>query len=256
MARKFVDTSSQYMTLDVGSDLDSLTALTVAFRFRCDTNNTFYMLAAKWYYHWGVFYPDGGWNIHHHDSLGLRAEICYDGGSSSDDLREGSVSISADEWHHAALTWATTYRALYLDGALVDSDSTSRTSITDTSYDLWLAAEHRSDSPNHHNHLDGQLADLGIWPVALTAAEVGALAAGFSPLLIRPQSHVLYSPLIRDEDQDLIGGRTWTAVNSPTVDAHPPILRPSLVTLGVPTAGAPPPPPAGAQLLALLGVGV
>jgi hypothetical protein len=52
------------------------------------------------------------------------------------------------------------------------------------------------------------------------------LAAGFSPLFVRPQSLVAYWPLIRDNDNDIVGGYDMTAYNTPTVAAHPPVIYP------------------------------
>ena len=50
------------------------------------------------------------------------------------------------------------------------------------------------------------------------------LARGYSPLFVRPQNLVAYWPLIRDEDQDRVGGYDMAAYNTPSVAAHPPII--------------------------------
>ena len=66
----------------------------------------------------------------------------------------------------------------------------------------------------------GQLAEVGIWNVALTAAEIASLAKGMTCDKVRPQSLVFYAPLIRDL-QDVRGGLTITNNNTATVANHP-----------------------------------
>ena len=81
------------------------------------------------------------------------------------------------------------------------------------------------------------------WDAALTDDEVAALAAGHSPLLIRPASLVAYWPLgglSGDHDRDIVGGYDLTAYNSPTWADHPPVIYPSGGRVVVaPSAGGP-----------------
>ena len=67
--------------------------------------------------------------------------------------------------------------------------------------------------------MDGELADIGIWNAALTAAEIASLAKGMTYDKIRPQSLVFYAPLVRDLI-DQKGGLAITNNNAATVDAH------------------------------------
>jgi hypothetical protein len=46
--------------------------------------------------------------------------------------------------------------------------------------------------------------------------------------------------LIRDEDEDIVGGLSLTAYNTPSVAAHPPILYPILQSIAVPATAAGP----------------
>jgi hypothetical protein len=66
---------------------------------------------------------------------------------------------------------------------------------------------------------NGDFADLGVWQAALSADEVASLAKGMTCDKVRPQSLVIYTPLIRDI-QDLARGMTLTNTNS-TVANHP-----------------------------------
>jgi hypothetical protein len=65
----------------------------------------------------------------------------------------------------------------------------------------------------------GTIAEVGIWNVALTTAEIASLAKGMTPDKIRPQRLVFYAPLVRDL-VDAKGGLTITN-NGATVANHP-----------------------------------
>ncbi|KKK59939.1 hypothetical protein LCGC14_3029330, partial [marine sediment metagenome] len=82
----------------------------------------------------------------------------------------------------------------------------------------------RSGISTPQSYMDESIAEVAIWNVALSNAEVALLAKGFSPLLIKPESLVSYWPLVRDDDNDWIGGFDLTAFNTPTVSDHPPVI--------------------------------
>jgi hypothetical protein len=65
----------------------------------------------------------------------------------------------------------------------------------------------------------GQIAEVGIWNVALTAAEIASLAKGMTCDKIRPQSLVYYAPLVRNLI-DQKGDLTITNNNGATVANH------------------------------------
>ena len=67
---------------------------------------------------------------------------------------------------------------------------------------------------------NGQVGEVGVWNVALTAAEIASLAKGVTCDKVRPQSLVFYAPLVR-ELIDVRGGRTITNNNTATVAVHP-----------------------------------
>lgn len=46
------------------------------------------------------------------------------------------------------------------------------------------------------DYMNGYVAEAAIWNVALTDADLGILAVGFSPELVRPEALVFYAPLI------------------------------------------------------------
>ena len=72
-----------------------------------------------------------------------------------------------------------------------------------------------------------RVAEVGMWNIDLAdgayTADVAGLEQGFSPARIRPQNLIAYWPLVRGL-QDVRGGHTLTATNSPVVVEHPRVL--------------------------------
>ena len=82
-------------------------------------------------------------------------------------------------------------------------------------------------------HLDGRMAHIGIWNVVLSAAEVAALAAGVSPLRIRPSALVAYWPLWGNSspEPDWAGGdQPLTMVGTVPASTQSPRVGAPLVT--------------------------
>lgn len=75
---------------------------------------------------------------------------------------------------------------------------------------------------------DGMICEIAQWNVALDTAELGALADGFSPLLIRPTALQIYVPMIGrySAEPSLIGGYTGTLFGTANVSDHPRIITP------------------------------
>lgn len=68
----------------------------------------------------------------------------------------------------------------------------------------------------------GDIAELAIWPIVLTAGEAIALGKGYSPMVVHPTDLVLYAPLIRDIF-DYTGQVTLTNQGT-TAANHPPVI--------------------------------
>lgn len=130
---------------------------------------------------------------------------------------ESTTSYSANTWHHVCGVFTSnTSRTIYLDAA---GSATNTTSLTPTLIDIvTIAAARKSGFVD--NYLNGSLAEVAIWNAALTEPEVKSLSAGMSPKLVRPQSLVLYVPLIRSP-QDQKAALSFTTEGSPTVASHP-----------------------------------
>ena len=143
----------------------------------------------------------------------LNAVVRYGGDSTSASTNGWTDSV----WHHGAAVFSSnTSRIVYLNGVAGTENTDDKTPPgIDTTY---IGA--------HYNYsvkdfFPGALAETAIYNVALTPAEVASLAKGISPRSVRPESLVFYAPLWRDEDEDFVGGLSLTAVNTPTVAAHP-----------------------------------
>lgn len=212
MARLFDDGSSEY--LRVGSAVVAALPMTLSAWFYSDDGGIDQTL---------VGISDGVAN----------GFILQAGGVGSNEIIAGSIdggvadyALStafwfADTWHHACAVFSTTtLRAAFLDGAgkgtQTDSNNPSGVDQTDI-----------GQIGNGSSYISGRIAEAAIWDVALTDAEVAVLAKGYSPLFVRAQSLVAYWPLIRDEDQDRVGGYDLTAYNTPSIATHPPIIYPA-----------------------------
>lgn len=137
-------------------------------------------------------------------------------------IAQTTSGYTINTWHHACGVWAADNdRRAYIDGG---SKGTNANAHTVANIDRFRVSSTANDDPK--NYFDGRIAEVGVWEVALTDAEVLILAHGYSPLFVRPASLVAYWPLIRDEDQDRVGGYDLTPVNTPSIAAHCPVLYP------------------------------
>ena len=128
-----------------------------------------------------------------------------------------TTGFIAEAWQHAAGSFeASNARSVFLNGGN-KGENTSNTSAYLPNVTNIGRIERAVNSPHF---FDGFLSEAAIWNVVLTDSEIASLAKGFSPRRIRPQSLVFYAPLLRNL-QDLRKGLALTAVNSPTVAAHP-----------------------------------
>lgn len=131
--------------------------------------------------------------------------------------------LTADTWHFAAgVEISTSSRRAYLD-TTYDAETTSCTPTPGNIDTFAIGAWRRSTDGLF---LSGRVAEVGLWDVALTEQELAVLAAGYSPLCVRPGNLVLYCPLTRDDDEDLVGGLSLGATNSPTIASHSPVIYP------------------------------
>ena len=158
------------------------------------------------------------------DTIGARTSS-----GSAQSVAVTSTTIGADTWFHACGVFASaTSRAAYLNGGGKGTETTSRvpSGIDRTSVgvgDGSSAAEPFAPAGT------GDIAEVGIWDVALTDAEVLVLSRGVSPLFVRPAALIAYFPIMGRTSPE-INYLDRTAVLSVqgtlTAAAHVPIKMP------------------------------
>jgi len=105
-------------------------------------------------------------------------------------------SYAADTWYHAAGVFETsTTLNAYFNGNAGTTDTTDGVSVSGINKILIGARTASGTIGQYHG---GQIAEVGIWNVALTADEIASLAKGMTCDKVRPQSLVFYAPLVRD----------------------------------------------------------
>ena len=135
-----------------------------------------------------------------------------------------SVPIASTTWVHLAVTWDGTlttagsllYRNGTVESTYVVNAAGSGSITSDAAGDF--AVGNRS-SGTFDRGLDGRLAELAVWNVALTADEIASLAKGFRPHRIRPQSLVFCIPLVRT-NQEIRNATSGTTTGTAVAD-HP-----------------------------------
>jgi hypothetical protein len=129
------------------------------------------------------------------------------------------TAATGTSFHAAGVFSSSVSRTAYANGVAGTPNSNN---VTPTGIDrIGIGARVRSGIDLYH---DGLIAEVGIWDVALTAAEIASLAAGVTCDKVRPQSLRFYAPLIRDL-QDVRDGLTITNTNSATVADHPRVYK-------------------------------
>ena len=163
-------------------------------------------------------------------------------GSTFSGKSDTSFSI-LNVWEHAGASFETSTSRYAIHQGVKGLEETNAAAVTGLDQ-AGIGARYRLSAGS--NFFDGSLVDVAMWSAILTDAEWLALAAGVSPLLIRPEALVMYTPMIGAENTELIGGRIWAVTGTPTVDTNPRLIRPSAQILQFPS------PPAGENNIAIL----
>ena len=137
-------------------------------------------------------------------------------GSNGNVLASASSQLTTNTYFHIAGVFASTSsRELFFNGASVASNASA--AGTQAAFTETLIGARRAASVGLY--YTGDTAEVGIWNVVLTAAEIASLADGMTCDKVRPQSLVFYAPLVRDLI-DYKGGLTITNNNAATVANH------------------------------------
>jgi len=118
--------------------------------------------------------------------------------------------------HFAGVFTSSTSRVGYVN-AVAGTPNTTNIGTQNTATEI-LVGVRRATS--FGLYFDGDIAEFGVWNVALTQPEIASLARGMTCDKVRPQSLVFYAPLVRDLI-DQKGGLAITNNNSATVANHP-----------------------------------
>lgn len=144
--------------------------------------------------------------------------------NSGSDTAVSASGFTANTWYHAGGTWASaSSRTAWINGTAGSADTNSRTPFTNPNRTT-LGALRQSGTLT--SFLNGFLAEAAIWNVVLDAAEMGALAKGIIPPLIRPASLVFYAPLLTSAAINLKGA-AMTVVGATTTGESPRLIRPT-----------------------------
>lgn len=182
---------------------------------------------------WMVLYLDGSDRV----VCGAR----QDGDNSG--IAVTTATYTANAWNHVAGVWsAADARASFLHGA---NKATNAVSKTPAGLDRFSIGRHGDSTPG--TYMQGRIAEVGVWNVALSDGEIALLGRGISPLRIRPQSLVLYYPLFTNDATTpnlAVGGTTYALARSSVgIDQadHAPVMPPFAFAAPqpMPTAAAP-----------------
>ena len=210
MARLFDDASSEY--LDYSGAILSSVPMTFAAWVKSDTASLGQWIIAISAANWP---GSGSYFVLYLSDTDYLSAASYKAYAEAITTTQWSTGT----WHHAAGVFATTSsRSVYLDGG---GKGTNATSSTPSSLDATTIGAGYWDQAVNSSPFSGSIAEAAIWNVALTDAEVAILATGVSPRSVRPESLVFYVPLVRDDDEDLVGGLSLTPINTPSISAHP-----------------------------------
>jgi len=163
--------------------------------------------------------------------------VAYSGGAGNESQAQTSTSYVASTWQHAAGVWLNaSSRTVYLNGGgkITDTGTRNVTGLT-----LTTVGGNRVGSTTF-GPLDGSVAEVAIWNVALTDADVLQLSKKFSPLSVRFDALVAYFPLIGRvaSEPDMIAGAAFTQNGTMSQAAHSPIINPRQPQLMIPSVVA------------------
>lgn len=150
------------------------------------------------------------------------------------------TGLTAGVWGHAAAVYTSVAsRTAYVNGTAGTPETSSQATLTfDT---IQIGADYYVGGPVANDFFDGDLAEAGIWSVALDAAEIAALAKGFDPRLIRPQSLVAYWPIHGNNSPELDrwkNGYDLTLTGTPAKADSPRLYLRSRSKIGYGTSAA------------------
>lgn len=153
-----------------------------------------------------------------------------DGSGTVNALASGTYTQNA--WQHgAAVFTSAASRAAFLNGANKGTNATSKTpSGIDTSVVGVVYGSSGAGGSLLANGGTGSIAEAAIWNIALSDAEIAALALGLSPLRMHPEALVDYWPIVGASAPEInfrSNPRALTLNGTLAQSVHPRIYAPS-----------------------------
>ncbi len=239
MARDFTNNASNYITK--GSDAAlTLSSFSIVCRVLKHSNNSVDGLVAH-----GDENANGCYRI----ATLSNGQIQYFVGNWPGDYWaiSGSTISDTNTWHALGLTFESDTLTGYFDGAS-DGTNTGGTTFTPTDREFRIGFANRLGG--YEYPADAAIADVAIWDVVLTAAEMVSYAKGQRPTQIRPESLVAFWPLIgkSSPEPEIIKKLEGTITGTVNAYAHSRIVVPRRRIIQLAPAGG---APSGTAALAL-----
>ncbi|MDE8535474.1 LamG domain-containing protein, partial [Staphylococcus aureus] len=222
MAKLFAFSSSQYMTVN------SAPVTAAPFTVSCWFKPTAFAANARFVSIGDVDVTNEQWSLGCNTLGRVRWGAQTSAGEAFATYTGAAMSVGT--WYHCAGVEASaTSRLAYLDAA----SATNTTSRAPAGADSLFIGAKAASTPS--DFADGDIAEVGVWDVALTADEIAVLARGYSPLFVRPGNLIFYMPLVR-ANVEMVGGLALSEVNTPTVSTHCRVFYPARPYVSIPAA--------------------
>lgn len=228
MARSFVSTSSQSITVASAASINLGSGDFTVFawvRFPVAPPNDSMILGKRA----GGFDGDEGWELKFNSGVGETIRWDVETDVTGRQRAEGTATnITDGNWHLLAADHTdgapTGQLQIWYDGAVIATKVAATPGTVNTVTPLVIAAAY--NTPNT-NYLTGEVAQIYVCSRLLTLAEHQMMAAGLSPLFLRPRPCFLMELASRaSPEPDHAGGLFGTLENAPTVADNPRIVRP------------------------------
>lgn len=179
--------------------------------------------ASLWIVSWGSTSGGDSNNTIRLVSTASGADIAYAIGAGGG----STAAMSPDDPINT--NWHLVVGGVKADGTIwIDYDNASSTGTnTGGSFPTnWARVTYGAQLINHGQKFNGGLAEVAMWSVELSAADIAKLYVGAAPSRVRADALVSYTPLIRDLNDRVISA-ALTDSGSTAVLAHPRIVSPT-----------------------------
>jgi hypothetical protein len=195
------DGTNDYIQAPLGTSYD--VPVSISCWFNSDTTNankTLVTLAI------GLVGQNTSNGFHLRITSGAQVQATIANGAGSNSAAVGTYTLQ--NWHHGAAVFYTTGSRYAFCDAVRSSQSTAVRTVNTNPNNI-IIGQGSGGSFNPAQPFNGRIAEVGIWNVGLTDAEIAMLAKGIKPIYVRPESLLYYIPLVRDIN-DHVGGLTFT----------------------------------------------